>query len=170
MPTINVQGTPVHYHRTGTGPAVVLLHGGGLDNAHLSWGLFTTLLAGRAMVIAPDLPGFGDSSLGATRPTVTGLPAGSSRDEVRWSGPRTVFGAELAELACPVLLLSGEHDLIDPGAVCNAAATIPNGAFALISDAWHWLPRDAPEAVADQLLKLISAAKPPHHRLATRQE
>ena len=83
------------------------------------------------------------------------------RDEVRWSGPHTVFGADLAELACPVLLLSGEHDLVDPGAVRNAAATIPQGAFALISDAGHWLPRDAPEAVADQLLELISAAEPP---------
>ena len=72
MPTIDVQGTPVHYQPTGTGSAVVLLHGGGLDDAQLSWGPLTPLLVGRAMVIAPDLPGFGDSPLGATPPTVAG--------------------------------------------------------------------------------------------------
>jgi len=72
VPTIDVQGTPVHYQRTGTGRAVVLLHGGGLDDAGLSWSPLSPLLVGRALMIAPDLPGFGDSPLGATPPTVTG--------------------------------------------------------------------------------------------------
>jgi pimeloyl-ACP methyl ester carboxylesterase len=79
------------------------------------------------------------------------------RDEVRWSGPRTVFGAELARLSRPVMLLAGEHDLVAPDAVRAAAARIPSGAFALVPGAGHWLPRDAPDAVADHLLDLVSA-------------
>jgi pimeloyl-ACP methyl ester carboxylesterase len=79
------------------------------------------------------------------------------RDEVRWSGPRTVFGDKLAALSCPVTLLAGEHDLVDPDAVRTAAARIPRGVFHVVQGAGHWLPRDAPDAVADQLLDLVSA-------------
>ena len=251
----------------------MLLHGGGLDDARLSWSAITPRVATRATLVAPDLPGFGDSPLGSTTPSVAGysswlvafldavgvrrcLVAGLSlggavairtaldvpervvavlgcapygldprvpggrlgwlavhapgagavtnfvlrhsrravaaslralmsspvddklveevlsllrrpdaggawqafqHDEVRWSGPRTVFGAELAGLTCPVTLLSGEHDLVDPEAVRAAAARIPHGAFHVIPGAGHWLPRDAPDAVAGQLLDLVSA-------------
>ena len=38
MPTVEVLDSPVRYDSTGTGPTVVLLHGGGLDDARLSWG------------------------------------------------------------------------------------------------------------------------------------
>jgi len=72
MPTIDVNGTPVHYDSTGAGPAVVLLHGGGLDDARLSWAALTPRVAAHATVVAPDLPGFGDSPLGATQPTGDG--------------------------------------------------------------------------------------------------
>lgn len=44
------------------GPTVVLLHGGGADNAQLSWGPTIELLAGRGYhLIAPDHPGYGGS-------------------------------------------------------------------------------------------------------------
>jgi pimeloyl-ACP methyl ester carboxylesterase len=274
MPKIDVRGTPVRYDWAGTGPVVaVLLHGGGLDDARLSWSALTPRAAEHATVIAPDLPGFGDSPLGATTPSVVGyadwlvafldavsvrrcLLAGLSlgaavalrtalnvpdrvsgvlgcspygldprvpggrlgwlavhapgvgalstlvlrhsrralaasvhavmrspiddelldevlslvrrpgagaawqafqRDEVRWSGPRTVFGDKLAALSCPVTLLAGEHDLVNPDAVRTAAARIPRGVFHVVQGAGHWLPRDAPDAVADQLLDLVSA-------------
>nr|WP_280833908.1 alpha/beta hydrolase [Mycolicibacterium frederiksbergense] len=43
-------------------PAVVLLHGGGVDNASLSWGGIGPLLADAGYrVIAPDHPGYGQS-------------------------------------------------------------------------------------------------------------
>jgi pimeloyl-ACP methyl ester carboxylesterase len=45
----------------GSGPAVVLLHGAGLDAAGLSLGSAMIALADRCRVFAPDLPGFGDS-------------------------------------------------------------------------------------------------------------
>jgi pimeloyl-ACP methyl ester carboxylesterase len=44
-----------------SGPAVVLLHGAGLDAAALSLGSAMIALCGRSRVFAPDLPGFGDS-------------------------------------------------------------------------------------------------------------
>lgn len=44
------------------GHTVVLLHGGGADNATLSWGATATLLADRGYhVVAPDHPGYGQS-------------------------------------------------------------------------------------------------------------
>ena len=81
-------------------------------------------------------------------------------DEVRWSGPRTVFGDELGRLSCPVTLLAGEHDLVDPDAVRAAAGRIPQAAFELVPGAGHWLPRDAPGVVADHLLDLVSTTEP----------
>ena len=44
-----------------SGPAVVLLHGAGLDAAGLSLGSAMIALSDRCRVFAPDLPGFGDS-------------------------------------------------------------------------------------------------------------
>jgi pimeloyl-ACP methyl ester carboxylesterase len=45
-----------------TGPPVLLLHGGGADSAELSWGEVGPALAEAGYrVIAPDLPGFGQS-------------------------------------------------------------------------------------------------------------
>ncbi len=38
-----------------------LLHGGGLDSAMLSYGSIMAALGGKFHVIAPDLPGYGDS-------------------------------------------------------------------------------------------------------------
>ena len=57
MPFLTVHDSPVHHDRTGSGPAVVLLHGGGLDSARLSWASLTPRIAGHVEVIAPDLPG-----------------------------------------------------------------------------------------------------------------
>lgn len=40
---------------------IVLLHGAGVDSAILSWAEVIPLLSGRYRVIAPDLPGYGES-------------------------------------------------------------------------------------------------------------
>jgi pimeloyl-ACP methyl ester carboxylesterase len=60
---IVVQNINTHYYEAGSkGPVVVLLHGGGVDSAHLSWGgVLAPLAASGHRVIAPDLPGYGDS-------------------------------------------------------------------------------------------------------------
>src|SRR5215472_12605302 len=69
---ITVAGSPVRAYRAGAGPALVLLHGGGLGDAQLSWAPIWEPLTGHARLLAPDLPGYGGSALGHTEPTVEG--------------------------------------------------------------------------------------------------
>lgn len=60
--TITIDGARVAYRRAGTeGPPVVLLHGGGIDDADLSWRHAIDDLAADHQVYAPDWPGYGDS-------------------------------------------------------------------------------------------------------------
>ena len=59
---IEVQNLRIHCLVAGeTGSPVVLLHGVGVDSASLSWGLTLGPLAENQRVIAPDLPGYGQS-------------------------------------------------------------------------------------------------------------
>lgn len=59
---IDVAGNRIHYLTAGqAGPVVVLLHGGGIDSACLSWELLIPELAATHRVIAPDFPGYGES-------------------------------------------------------------------------------------------------------------
>jgi pimeloyl-ACP methyl ester carboxylesterase len=58
-----VDGVELHYLTAGKGPAVVLLHG--YTQTSRMWRPFIPLLAARFTVIAPDLPGIGDSSIPA---------------------------------------------------------------------------------------------------------
>ncbi len=48
---------------TGTGPAVVLIHGTGAD-AETNWGPLIKSLSGRYLVLAPNLPGAGETPAG----------------------------------------------------------------------------------------------------------
>jgi len=252
---ITVAGSPVRAYRAGAGPALVLLHGGGLGDAQLSWAPIWEPLTGHARLLAPDLPGYGGSALGHTEPTVegyrgwllafldaTGLqravlaglslggaialrtvldaptrvaglvllapygvsprltggrmgdfsvhaphaaatsaalrhsdrllrssllarphaqaawPAFQRRKALR-ATPRTYLAGQLDTIGCPVLLLSGEHDrLVPPGDVRAAATPIPQARFKLVAGAGHWLLRDAPQQVADQLIAFLAAA------------
>ena len=276
---LRVAGSRVRAFRTRRGtddPAIVLLHGGSLDSATLSWQPIWPLLPRTAQVVAPDLPGFGGSSLGATRPTLAGYrdwlltfldacglqtvilvglslgggialrtavdapdrvsalvlcapygvcdrtpggrvgslvvhapgvtwltnailrrspsllrraigtvlrrpggvtdqlvteihaelsqPASGAawssfrKYEVRWSGPRTRFGDELARVGQPTVFLAGERDHLVPAAdVRAAAARVPGGRFVLVTGAGHWLPRDAPDLLADEIASISSA-------------
>jgi pimeloyl-ACP methyl ester carboxylesterase len=57
----NVGGASIHYTTGGSGPAVVLLHG--FAETSRMWNPILPALAARFTVIAPDLPGIGDSSI-----------------------------------------------------------------------------------------------------------
>jgi pimeloyl-ACP methyl ester carboxylesterase len=65
--------TRVRYHVAGPAeaPPVVLLHGGGVDAAAVSWKRAVPALAGRYRVYAPDWPGYGDSDPPASTPTLS---------------------------------------------------------------------------------------------------
>ncbi|WP_336360131.1 alpha/beta fold hydrolase [Haladaptatus sp. ZSTT2] len=59
-----VDGHRLHYLRAGaSGPPVVLLHGGIIDAAHLSWGAVIEPLAEQFQVYALDLLGYGQSDI-----------------------------------------------------------------------------------------------------------
>jgi pimeloyl-ACP methyl ester carboxylesterase len=72
------------------------------------------------------------------------------RDEVRWTGPATDLRSEIASLRCPTVFLSGEFDLVPPADI-HAAASALGARYVLVPGAGHWLPRDAPEEVAQEL-------------------
>src|SRR5712672_2893826 len=59
--TADVNGLKLHYLTAGHGPAVVLLHGYA-QNSRM-WRPLMPLLADKFTVIAPDLPGIGESEI-----------------------------------------------------------------------------------------------------------
>jgi pimeloyl-ACP methyl ester carboxylesterase len=59
--TADVSGVQLHYLTAGDGPPVILLHG--YAETSLMWKPLIPSLAARFTVIAPDLPGIGDSSI-----------------------------------------------------------------------------------------------------------
>jgi pimeloyl-ACP methyl ester carboxylesterase len=61
--TEEVDGLKIHYLKAGQGPAVLLLHG--YAETSRMWRPIIPLLAERFTVVAPDLPGIGDSGIPA---------------------------------------------------------------------------------------------------------
>jgi pimeloyl-ACP methyl ester carboxylesterase len=57
----NVDGIKLHYLTAGSGPAVILLHG--YTQTSRMWRPIIPLLADKFTVVAPDLPGIGDSEI-----------------------------------------------------------------------------------------------------------
>jgi pimeloyl-ACP methyl ester carboxylesterase len=62
--TAEVEGVQLHYLTAGHGPTVILLHG--YAETSRMWKPIIPLLAERFTVIAPDLPGIGDSAIPAS--------------------------------------------------------------------------------------------------------
>ena len=59
--TAEIDGIQLHYRTAGHGPTLILLHG--YAETSLMWKPIMPVLAGRFTVIAPDLPGIGDSAI-----------------------------------------------------------------------------------------------------------
>jgi pimeloyl-ACP methyl ester carboxylesterase len=59
--TAQVNGLKLHYLTAGNGPAVILLHG--YTQTSRMWRPLIPQLSGKFTVIAPDLPGIGDSDI-----------------------------------------------------------------------------------------------------------
>ena len=64
MPTADVDGLKIHYLTAGDGPAILLLHG--YAETSSMWRPLIPRLEGRFRVIAPDLPGIGESDVPAS--------------------------------------------------------------------------------------------------------
>ena len=71
--TADIPGVKMHYLAAGQGPAVILLHG--YAETSLMWKTIMSVLAGKFRVIAPDLPGIGDSSVPADGLNMTAAAA-----------------------------------------------------------------------------------------------
>ena len=63
--TAEIDGVKLHYMTAGHGPTVILLHG--FAETSRMWRPIIPLLAEKFTVIAPDLPGIGDSSIPADK-------------------------------------------------------------------------------------------------------
>jgi pimeloyl-ACP methyl ester carboxylesterase len=63
--TTEIDGVQLHYLTAGRGPAVILLHG--FAETSRMWRPIIPLLAEKFTVIAPDLPGIGESSIPADK-------------------------------------------------------------------------------------------------------
>lgn len=61
--SIAVDGTRIRYLEAGDGAPVVLLHGGIIDAAHVSWPPVIDRLVADRHVLGPELLGYGDSDL-----------------------------------------------------------------------------------------------------------
>ncbi len=57
--TATVEGDPIHYLHAGEGRPIVLLHGGIIDAAHISWAPQLGPLADEGRIVVPNLPGYG---------------------------------------------------------------------------------------------------------------
>jgi pimeloyl-ACP methyl ester carboxylesterase len=87
--TAQVDGVTLHYLTAGHGPAVILLHG--YTQTSRMWRPIIPLLAAKFMVIAPDLPGIGDSDIPAN-----GLDMKSAA--IRIHGLAKLLGVEKARV------------------------------------------------------------------------
>lgn len=76
--SVELDGLRVNYVVAGSGPPLVLLHGGGLDSAAVSWKETIPALAENFTVYAPDWPGYGESD------SPDGSPSIAYYVEVTW--------------------------------------------------------------------------------------
>ncbi|PKV89392.1 alpha/beta fold hydrolase [Streptomyces sp. TLI_146] len=73
--TVTVADARVHYERTGSGPALVLVHGTGSGGAAINWGQTAPRFTADHTVITPDLSGTERTTDGGAPLTVEGLAA-----------------------------------------------------------------------------------------------
>ena len=70
---------------------------------------------------------------------------------------RKEFDKILHTVHCPATVITGDRDLIIPReAAVDLAARLSNGRLVEILGQGHLIPRDAPEAVAQEVLELLA--------------
>lgn len=123
--TVTVAGKPIFVAETGTGPAVVMLHGGGPGASGVSnYSRNIDALATHFRVIVPDMPGYGRSAKGVDHDDPFGYLAGMIRGLIDELGINTVhlIGNSYGGSAALRLALDAPHRvsklvLMGPGGI-----------------------------------------------------
>lgn len=139
--TVTVAGKPIFYAETGTGPAVVMLHGGGPGASGVSnYSRNIDALAQRFRVIVPDMPGYGRSHKGIDQSDPFGYLADSIRgllDELDIGSAHLVGnsygGAAALRLALDTPHRVGRLVLMGPGGIGTTRSAPTAGLRSLLS-------------------------------------
>lgn len=132
--TVTVAGKPIVISETGTGPAVVLLHGGGPGASGVSnYSRNIDALATHFRVIVPDMPGYGRSVKGVDQNDPFGYLADMVRGLIDELGIDTAHlignsygGAAALRLALDTPHRVGKLVLMGPGGI-GTTRGIPSG-------------------------------------------
>lgn len=139
--TVMVAGKPIFYTESGSGPAVVMLHGGGPGASGVSnYSRNIDALAGQFRVIVPDLPGYGRSGKGVDQSDPFGYLATMIRgllDEIGVESAHLVGnsygGAAALRLALDSPHRVGKLVLMGPGGIGTTRGVPTNGLKSLLS-------------------------------------
>jgi pimeloyl-ACP methyl ester carboxylesterase len=152
MEFVEGAGVRLAYQESGSGPAVLLVHGMGED--HGAWAPLASALSSSARVIAYDRRGYGDS--GAPEPYDATTVAEQAEDALHLLTARDALGAVAlgADLGALVIL-----DLLlrHPGAV-RAAVLVDPAAFPLVLEATDALADERSALEADLRERGVDAA------------
>ncbi|MGW4242043.1 alpha/beta fold hydrolase [Nocardia sp. NPDC004722] len=138
--TVRVGGREIHVGETGSGPAVVLLHGGGPGASGLAnYSRNVAAFARRFRVIVPDLPGYGRSEKWIDQSDPFGYLARSMAgllDELEVESAHLVGnsygGAAALRLAIEAPARVGRMVLMGPGGIGSTRALPTAGLTALL--------------------------------------
>ncbi len=139
--TVTVAGKPIFVTETGTGPAVVMLHGGGPGASGLSnYSRNIDALAQHFRVIVPDMPGYGRSVKGIDQSDPFGYLADMIRglvDELGFGTAHLVGnsygGAAALRLALDTPNRVGKLVLMGPGGIGTTRALPTAGLKSLLA-------------------------------------
>jgi len=151
--TITVAGKPIFVAETGSGSAIVMLHGGGPGASGVSnYSRNIDALAQRFRVIVPDMPGYGRSAKGVDQSD----PFGYLADTIR---------ALLDELGLTTAHLIGNS--YGGAAALRLALDAPHrvGKLVLMGPGGIGTTRAAPTAGLKSLLSYYSGEGPSRHKL-----
>src|SRR6201988_4110127 len=138
---VTVAGKPIFVSQAGTGPAVVMLHGGGPGASGVSnYSRNIDALAAHFRVIVPDMPGYGRSVKGVDQADPFGYLADMIRgliDELGIDSAHLVGnsygGAAALRLALDTPHRVGKLVLMGPGGIGTTRALPTDGLKSLLS-------------------------------------
>ncbi|HNM83869.1 MAG: alpha/beta fold hydrolase [Mycobacterium sp.] len=139
--TVTVAGKPIFVAETGTGPAVVLLHGGGPGASGVSnYSRNIDALAASYRVIVPDMPGYGRSAKYVDQDDPFGYLARMIRGLLDEMGVATAHlignsygGAAALRLAMDAPARVGKLVLMGPGGIGTTRGLPTDGLKSLLS-------------------------------------